>query len=256
MAFIGGTAREWYQQRRVANTEMFRLYLERVEGQTLGMQRLGDQAVAVMADAADFQGYMRSLDPENLRHVVASLETHEGHFRPEHVIPGVTVLLNMWPRMPEHRGDLLDPDNRIVVLRVVLRLLKTLGTGEEVSAVVDEILPQLDTLSAQLELITIVGYKESAGHQLVSTTDAERFERSFRDRVRDATADDLALEHDLMPVMYSTNKEASACEPVLVVSSDPTGDQRDAGISQADRPHRIRKRTRSAHAPPSMGRAR
>ena len=221
MAFLGGLAREWYQQRRVANTEMFRLYLERVEGQTLGMQRLGDQAVAVMAEAEHFQGYMRSLGPETLRRVVASLETHEGHFRPEQVVSGVTVLLNVWPTMPEHRGGLFDPDNRIIVSRVVLRLLRTFEPGEEVIAAVDEILPQLETLSGQLELITIVGHKESAGSRLVSTTDAERIERSFRDRVRDATADVLAREHDLMPIMYRTSKEASASEPALVMSPDP-----------------------------------
>ena len=221
MDFIGGSAREWYQQRRVANTEMFRLYLERVEGQALGMQRLADQALAVMADAEGFQEYMRSLEPNNLRHVVASLETHEGHFRPEQVLPAVTALLNMWPGMPDHRGSLYDPDNRIVVSRVVLRLLETLGPGEEVIATVDAILPQLDTLSAQLELIKIVQYENRSGTRLVQVHDAERMERSFRDRVRDAPADVLAREHDLMPVMHSTRKEASASEPALVVSSDP-----------------------------------
>ena len=200
---------------------MFRLYLERVEGQTLGMQRRGDQALAVMADAETLQGYMQSLEPENLRKVIASLETHEGHFRPEHVITGATVLLNMWPAMPEHRGGIFDLDNRIVVARVVLRLLRALGSDEEVISAVDDILPQLETLSAKLELITIVGHKESAGHRLVSTTDAERIERSFRDCVRDATVDVLARDHDLLPVMYRTSKEASATEPALVVPSDP-----------------------------------
>ena len=185
------------------------------------MQRQGDQALAVMADAEAFQGYMQSLEPENLRKVIASLETHEGHFRPEHVIPGVTVLLNMWPAMPEHRGGLFDFDNRTVVSRVVLRLLRALDSGEEVISAVDEILPQLDTLSAKLKLITIVGHRERAGHRLVSITDAERIERSFRDGVRDATVDALARDHDLLSVIYRTSKEASASEPALVVSSDP-----------------------------------
>ena len=221
LLFHGGSPSEWYQQRRVANTEIFRLYLERSEGQTLGLQRLGDQALSVMADAEGFQGYLQSLEPESLRRVIASMETHEGHFQPEQVIPGVTVLLNIWPTMPEHQGGFFDLGNRIVVSRVALRLLRALGTREEVTPAVDVILPQIETLSAQLELITLVGYRESAGHQLVAVEDAERIERSFRSRVRDATVDDLAREHDLLSVMYWAKKDASPSEPGLVVSSDP-----------------------------------
>ena len=221
LLFHGGSPSEWYQQRRVANTEIFRLYLERSEGQTLGLQRLGDQALSVMVDAEGFQGYLQSLEPESLRRVIASMETHEGHFQPEQVIPGVTVLLNIWPTMPEHQGGFFDLGNRIVVSRVALRLLRALGTREEVASAVDVILPQIETLSAQVELITLVGYRESAGHQLVAVEDAERIERSFRSRVRDATVDDLAREHDLLSVMYRAKKDASPSEPGLVVSSNP-----------------------------------
>ena len=221
MEFIAHMHSEWYQQRRVANTEMFRLYLERVEGRTLKMQRLGDQALSVMADAEELQSYMQSLEPDSLRHVIVSLQTHENRFRPEHVVPGATVLLNTWPRMPEHQGGFFDLDNRIIVMQVVLRLLRALGSAEERSSAVEEILPQLETLSAQLKLITIVRYKDSAGQVLVSVQDAERVKRSFRDRVRGATADDLAREHDLLSVMYRAKKDASASEPELVVPSDP-----------------------------------
>ena len=213
--------RDWYHERRVANTEIFRLYLERGEGQTLGWQRRGDHALSVMADAEEFQSYLQSLTPESLRHVIASLETHEDRFQPEQVIPGVTVLLNTWPTMPEHRGGFLDLDNRVVVSRVVLRLLRALGTPGEVSSAVAEVVPQLETLSAELLLTTIVGHRESAGHRLVPAEDAERFERSFRDCVRDATVDDLVRDHDLLSVMYRAKKDASASEPGLVVSPDP-----------------------------------
>ena len=212
---------EWYQQRRVANTEIFRLYLERSEGQALGLQRQGDQALSLLADAVGLRSHLQSLEPESLRHVIASLETHQSHFRPAQVIPGVTVLLNTWPTMAKHQGGFFDLDNRFVVSRVVLRLLEAWAPREEVHVAVDEILPQLETLSAQLELITIVGHKESAGHQLVSAQHAERIESAFRSRVRNATADALANEHDLLSVMYRTKTDASPSEPELVVPADP-----------------------------------
>ena len=152
--------------------------------------------------------------------MIASLETHEGHFQPEQVIPGVTVLLNIWPTMPEHRGGFFDLDNRMVVWRVVLRLLRALASPEEVSSAVDVILPQLETLSAQLLLITIIGRRESAD-PLVSVQDVERFERSFRDGVRDATIGALAREPELLTVMYRSKTDASASEPEFVISPDP-----------------------------------
>lgn len=220
-SFLGGSPDEWYQQRRVANTEIFRLYLERREGQALGVQRRGDQALSVMGDAEGFRSHLQSLAPESLRHVIASLETHEGRFRPEQVIPGATVLLNVWPTMPQHRGGFLDLDNRFIVSRVVLRLLDSLDTRDAVISAVDAILPQLETLSAQLELITIVGHRESAGHQLVAVDDARRIERALRDGVRDATVDALAREHDLLSVVYWVQKDASPSEPELIVPSDP-----------------------------------
>ena len=55
----------------------------------------------------------------------------------------------------------------------------------------------------------------------MSVQDAERFERSFRDRVRDAAVDTLANEPDLLSVMYRAKSDASASEPELVVSPDP-----------------------------------
>lgn len=220
-SFLGGSPDEWYQQRRVANTEIFRLYLERSEGQALGLQRRGDQALIVMADAEAFRSHLQSLEPESLRHVIASIETHQDHFRPEQVIPGVTVLLNLWPTMPPHRGGFFDVDNRIIVARVVLRLLRVLDTPQDVSSAVDAILPQLETLSAQLELITIIGHRESAGHQLVAVEDAKRIERALRDRVRDATTDALAREHDLLSVIYWVKKDASPSEPEFIIPSDP-----------------------------------
>ena len=59
------------------------------------------------------------------------------------------------------------------------------------------------------------------GQGLVSAQDAERFERSFRNRVRDATVDALAREPELLTVMYTTKKDASADEPELGISPDP-----------------------------------
>ena len=232
--FVGGTPSEWYDERRVANTELFRLYLERGEGQALGFQRRGDHALSVMADAEEFQSYLQSLTPESLRHVITSLGTHEDRFQPEQVIPGVTVLLNTWSTMPEQRGGFFYLDNRMVIWRVVLRLLQKLSPPDEVSSAVDEVLPQLDTLSAQHLLITIIGYKDSAGSQLVSAQDAERFEEWFRDRVRDATVNDLAGEHDLLEVMLTAKRDVSASEPELVMSSDPKMTHAMLEASKAD----------------------
>ena len=219
--FPEGTPSEWYQQHRVANTEIFRLYLERVEGKTLGLQRLADRALDIMDDPDKLRNYLESLESKKLRHVIALLETHDGHYQCEHVVPGVTVLLNIWPSVPEHRGSFYEFDNRIVIRRIVLRLLRTLEPYDDVSLAVDAILPELETLSSQLLLIETVARRESPGHELVSERCAERIKVAFRDRVRDADVDVLARERDLLSIFYKVQKDASASEPAPVVDPDP-----------------------------------
>ena len=86
-----------------------------------------------------------------------------------------------------------------------------------IEAVIREILPELNSLSSKLELITQVGYLEGAGHKLVSEDAAAEFERSWRNEVRASTIAQLIEERDVGGILLRARREADPTEDTLIV---------------------------------------
>ncbi len=84
-----------------------------------------------------------------------------------------------------------------------------------------KILPELKSLSAKLELITDVGYREGAGFKLVSETAAAEFEKALRDEVRARPVDHLTKERDLVWLFLVTKREADPSEAPLIIDEAP-----------------------------------
>jgi hypothetical protein len=205
----------------VAHEDILRLYLERVVGEGLQAFTDAEHAWARMAERAALDSYLRSLDAERLQDVIASLEVYEEQFAPEHVEPGSVVLLNLWPELPERQRGMFDVDARIAVGRVIYRLLRSLKEPNAIEAAVREILPQVTTLSAKAQLITMVGYREGAGDRLVSESAARRFERDWRGQVRSATVETLAEEGGLLRILLLAKQVADPGEPPLDIAGSP-----------------------------------
>jgi len=161
------------------------------------------------------------LAPDRQEDVIASLEAYEDEFGPQHVLPGSVVLLNLLPDLPERPRGMFEFGSRLVVGRVVYRLVRKLKDPEAIEAAVREILPQVTTLSSKWDLITIVGYRENAGHKLVSEAAASQFERELRAEVRSAVPTQLAKEADLLRIMALTKREGDSGEPPVDVPSSP-----------------------------------
>ena len=211
----------WLRERRVAHEEILRLYLERVAGERLQAFTDAERAFGVMADRAAFDSYLRSLDVEHLEDVIASLEAFEDKFATRHVVPGTIVLLNLLPSLPERPRGMFELDTRLIVGRVFYRLLRSLGNPNAVEADVRAILPEVTSLSAKLELITYVGYREGVGHKLVSEAAATEFEKSWRSEVRVASPSNLEREGNLLYMLLVAKRGAAADEPLLEIPEMP-----------------------------------
>lgn len=211
----------WLRERRVAHEDVLRLYLERVVGEGLQSFVDAEAAWAVMSDQQALDDFLRSLDRERLQDVIASLETYEDQFSGAHAVPSITVLLNLLPDLPDRQRGMFELDTRLVVTRVVYRLLKALPDEAAVEAVVGEVLPDLTTLSAKLELVSDVGHREVRGHKLVSEAAAARLEREWRAEVRGGSVDQLLLEPELLRTLYLVHKEVEPGEETLWVDPDP-----------------------------------
>ena len=211
----------WLRERRVAHEEILRLYLERVAGEGLQAFADAERAFGVMASRAAFDSYLRSLGVDRLVDVIASLEAFEEKFAPEQVVPGTIVLLNLLPSLPDRPRGMFEFDAKLIVGRVTYRLLRSLGNPNAVEAAVRAILPELTSLSVKLEVITDVGYREGAGHKLVSEAAATEFEKSWRSEVRAASSSDLERECNLLRVLQVARRDAATDEPLLEIPEVP-----------------------------------
>lgn len=211
----------WLRERRVAHKDVLRYYLERVVGEQLQAFTDAENAWAKITDKAEFESYLQSLPIERMQDVISSLEAYEDEFGEQHVVPATVVLLNLLPQLPDRQRGMFDLDTRLVVGRVVYRLVRALKEPEAIAAVVQEILPQVLPLSSKQELITDVGYREGAGHKLVSEEAAKAFEAEWRAAVRSASPKELAKETDLLRTLLLTKREAEPDEPELLVPDSP-----------------------------------
>lgn len=213
--------RRWLRERRVAHKDILRLYLERIAGRDLLAFSAAEEARSLMTDFDALERHLRSLSPEAMRQVISSLEKFEDDFSQEEVVPSCVVLLNLLPHIPEKQEGLFDFGKRMVVVRVVLRLLRSLKGQEAVQSAVQEIVPQLTRLTAKMELIKLVGYRENTGHKLVSEEAAAKFEADWREEVRSADAEALAGEEELLMVLYLVREESGSDEPELEIPDTP-----------------------------------
>lgn len=212
----------WLRARRVANGDILRFYLERVAGTGLQAFDRARRAFELLGDETGLDEYLRSTDPTEVQDVVSSLENFEKDFQEAHVVPGTTVLLNLLPDIPDRPRGMFELETRMVIGRVTYRLIRSLRDPARVAAAVETILPRLATVSAKFELITDVGYRDGAGHKLVTPEAAADFERAWRDDVRALDVGSVANEFDLLRVLYWTRTDASEDEPSLEIPTDPT----------------------------------
>jgi hypothetical protein len=225
--YIGGSQygdewkRQWMRQRRVAHEEILQLYLERVAGEGLLAFTDAEKAWTLMADRNALDRYLRSLDAERLEDVISSLEVYEDQFEVDHVVPATVVLLNLLPDLPERPRGMFDLDTRLVVGRVTYRLLRRLKDPAAVEVAVREILPELQSLTARLEVINDVGYRDGVGHKLVSESVAAQFEKAWRAEVRSARVEALAQEGNLVRILLQTRREADPSEGSLNIADSP-----------------------------------
>jgi KAP family P-loop domain len=211
------------RDRRIGHEAILRLYLERVAGEELTNFYDAERAWQVMDDRDKLDTFLRGLEAERQEEVIGALETYQDEYRPEHVVPASIVLSNLLPDLPERPRAMFELDSRMVVGRVVYRLLRSLGDPGAVKSAMDEVLPEVSSLSAKWELVSDVGYREGAGHKLVSEVDARDFEIAWRQEVRTASVEDLAKDHDLVRVLiFAIQDSDEAGEPGIEIPSDAT----------------------------------
>ena len=242
----------WIRDRRVAHEDVLRFYLERVAGEGFQAHTEAEQAWSRMADKESLESFLHSVDARRREDVIAALETFEDQFRPEHVVPACTVLLNMLAELPERPRSLFDLGKKVVVTRVVLRLLKSLKDPGEIERAVRKVLLGLNSLSSKLEIAAMVGYRAHSGQKLVSEEAAAEMEKKWRAEVREAASESLCAEEELIWVLLLARREADPKEEIAPVPNRPDvtlallRSSRSDELSQSDGSRAVRRSPRLA----------
>ncbi|OII23898.1 P-loop NTPase fold protein [Frigoribacterium sp. MCBA15_019] len=207
---------------RVAHIDYLNHYLERTAPSGLVAFRRSEQAFAKMSEPEEFATFWEDVSPEDLEDAITGLEAYEREFPIEGVPAASIVLLNLIHVIPERpsRGmfDFMEPE--VVVARVVLRMLRRIDSEADRESAIAEIMPSLTSFSTQLELLTMIGYREGAGHKLVNEEMARQFELQFVERVSGNHSPVPGEEYDLARVMYRV-AEAEGDSYVPPVLTEP-----------------------------------
>ena len=221
--YVNDDAAEHIRERRVAHEHVLRLYLESVTSPDLLTFHDAERALARMTDRDGLNEFICSIEPERWQELVSNLSGLADRFKPEHVEPGIAVLLNLWPGMPEQPSgsSVLGNDTRNTFRRATYRLLRSLEDTAAAETAVRRILPEVTSLSSKVELVLLVGHRENSGHKLVSETAAYEFENMLRHQIRTAPADELAEERDPLRVLVFAKHYGWPTEESFEIDDSP-----------------------------------
>ena len=223
---LGGTnydesyASMWLRNRRVAHPRWLHYYLQQTSTPQTRTWARAELAYRHLDSATDLEAVFAGIEPNELEAVLVDLEVFSEDYESRHVVPGVTTILNLLPRVPDLPRTIYTFDKTLQLRRVVLRLLRSEDGPDAVAEACDQILPSVKTLTAQLLLIELVGHHEGIGHSLVAEDVALGMEAEWRDQVRAARPQDLAIEPDLARVLFVLKRRSSEGGPQYAPPTD------------------------------------
>lgn len=185
--------KEWRRDRRVADPEILTFYLSRVPTSTLLVMRATRLAAdALLArDREAFSQVLNGIDRVLVEDVIQGLEDYESQYNPGAASVGVPVLAGWLGSLPERERGFLDFGPDIRIMRVVLRLLRSVESDRDRLQIVEETIAEGVSLWAQFELVNSVAHREGLGSKLVDEGSAVRLEMDVARRIAEATPEEL-----------------------------------------------------------------
>lgn len=204
---VGGTSilgsdRDYRRGRRVAHSDVLRLYLRQTLPEGVTPAHVVDEAYNNLGNRERLTEILDGLDADQLEDMLGRLEDYYRDFDPAVADTAVEVVINQMPRLREEQRGMLDIGSRFAARRVVLRVLERVEDERERLAIVERVLPRIEQLSGREELIDLVGHRENVGHELIPDADAQRLYREHHEQVLAAEPSVLANERQLGSLFY------------------------------------------------------
>lgn len=183
---------EYLRKRRVAHTEVKRLYLEQVVPDRLIAFSNAERIYQLTGDNMALKQEFKAIADDELEDVIKDLGRFAGEYSEVEVINVIVAILAAMHRLPR-RDDrsIVMTYARFDVTYTVEKILEPYrGNTDKIESMVDAIVPQLDCYSALLKLILLVGHVPDAGRRLVSPLYAKQLQKQYE---RDVAA--MPIEH-------------------------------------------------------------
>ncbi|MCK9494540.1 MAG: P-loop NTPase fold protein [Dehalococcoidia bacterium] len=189
------------KERRVACDEVLEIYL------SIGLEPSDVPTPfveATFASLTDAQALSSLLDTPglNLHATMERLEDFEHEYPPEAVGTAVPVILDRLACLSDRSPGIFELAPRISGTRVILRLLRRIEDPQQLSILIEQIVPHVGTLSGKRTLIEMVGHREGIGHRLVDEDTAARLENVLVEEVITEEPDSLAKDWDPLRLVF------------------------------------------------------
>lgn len=221
--YVNDNKDEHLRERRVAHENILRLYLERVVSPDLMDLHDAEQALGLMTDRDELDRFIRTLEKSRWHSVLRNLITLSGQLNSDHAWPGIVTFLNLWPDMPEEpAGSGTSTYTRITIRQLTKLLLETLEPGSGVEMMVRRILPEINSPSSRLLLITLT--PENTGDPAATFFPDkvnQEMKEEFLEQINSKSPEEIAEWHDLYPVLEFAKNHSNVLNQSFEIPDSP-----------------------------------
>lgn len=216
-------ASEWGKERRVANWRVLRFFLDKQLPQDVLPVETVQDVFDSLGDPSGLRELLDRMDLKTLDRLLLRLQEYASDFRPSEVVEALVVISNRFARLMEDAGRSSDLSADVSYGGLVSVMLRRIQDPEELARQVKAAMPKIDSLSARLQVVTVVGHRPNTGEWLVPEADADELEEHLLTEIENKSAESLANEYNINRLLFrarQTDEERGKEVIMNIVSHD------------------------------------
>ena len=200
-----GRPDEYLRKRRVAYSEVMKVYLEQVLPDQLIAFANAERIYQLTGDSTTLKHEFNAIADDELEELISDLGRFAGEYSEVGLINVIVEILGAMTRLPQHDDrSVFMPEARYnVTFTINIILEQYRRNGGAVEAAVGAIISHLRSFSAHLELILLVGHVPDAGHRLVSSSYAQQLQEQYEQDIATMPIEHLMREDNPLRVLIA-----------------------------------------------------
>lgn len=196
---------EYLRKRRVAYSEVMKVYLEQVLPDQLIAFANAERIYQLTDDSAALAHEFNAIADDELEEVISDLGRFAGEYSEVGLVNVIVEIFGAMTRLPRHDDrSVFMPEARFNVTYTIDKILEQYQrNGGAVEAAVDAIIPRLRSLSAGLEFTLLVGHVPDKGRRIVSPSYAQQLQQQYEQDVAVTPIEQLMHEDNLLRVLIA-----------------------------------------------------